>query len=221
MVPLSRPEARAALAMASAIFCSSYGATDPSRLRTDSIFRIGMPRLYPSSPALSLPRASRFCSGAGDALQHGLQLAHELVDVLELAVHRRESHVRHVIDPFQLPHDEIADLGRFYFPVVVLVQLDFDPVDDVLDRLQRHGPLLARRQQPALDLLPVENVAPPVLLDDVEGDLLDLLIRREPFFARQTFPAPPHGCAGVGRARIDDLVVIFLAERTAHEKELL
>src|SRR5215471_18868836 len=126
MVPLSRPEDRAALAMASAIFCSSYGATLPSRFRTDSIFRIGMPRLYPSCPVPILPRTSRFCSDARRALQHRLQLAHELVDVLEFAVHRRESHVRHVIDALELPHHQVADLRRLHFPVVVLVQLDLD-----------------------------------------------------------------------------------------------
>src|ERR1700693_2628794 len=41
-------------------------------------------------------------------LEQALHLVHELVDVLELAIHRREAHVGHLVEPLQMLHDQIT-----------------------------------------------------------------------------------------------------------------
>src|SRR5262252_5540069 len=63
---------------------------------------------------------------AGTALflrvQEVLELVHELSDVAEVTVHRREPHVRHFVEFLELFHHEAADLGRRDFLFRPLLQ---------------------------------------------------------------------------------------------------
>src|SRR5262245_8501863 len=140
--------------------------------------------------------------------QHRLELAHELRDVLELPVHRREPHVGDVVEALQLAHDEVADRLRPHLAVVPPEEVALDLGDDVVDHLDGHGPLLAGHAQAGPDLLAVERLAAAVLLDHVEDAFLELLLRGEPALAGEALPATPDDAAVTGGARIDHAVVV-------------
>src|SRR5262249_17327102 len=91
-----------------------------------------------------------------------------------------------------------------------------DLVDRRLERRPGDVALLRRREQPAEQLLPVELLAAPVLLDDVDGRRLDPLVRREALVAAQALAAPADRPTGPGGARVDDLAVAVLTVRALH-----
>src|SRR5262249_51463781 len=55
-------------------------------------------------------------------VQQILQLVHELADVAEMPVDRREADVRHFVELLQLLHDERADLGGADFALLSLLK---------------------------------------------------------------------------------------------------
>src|SRR5262249_8750033 len=112
--------------------------------------------------------------------EHRFQFFDEVVDVLELAVHRSEPDERHLIDVAEHAEDPLADAPRRDFALEVLVDVGFDFADDSLDLLFTHRALVARLLEPRADLLAVEGHPRSVLLDDLQGRLFDLLVRRKP-----------------------------------------
>src|SRR5262245_41878802 len=80
--------------------------------------------------------------------EHGFQLFHEVVDVLELAVHRGEPHERHLIDVAEHAEDPLADAPRRDLALEVLVDVGFDFADDPLDLLFADGALVTRLLEP-------------------------------------------------------------------------
>src|SRR5205807_1783373 len=107
-----------------------------------------------------------------------IDLAFEFADVAELPVDRREPHVGDLVDAAQLLHDERADVGRPDFPLRPVLQLRLDAVGNPLELLYAHRALLARPDEAADQLLPVEGLGPAVLLDDAVFDLFDMLAAR-------------------------------------------
>src|SRR5262245_26239081 len=126
----SAPAAPVASPIAAAMRRGSNGTSRPSRFLTFST---------PAIATLAL-------------LQQGLQLLQELVDVLELPVHRSEPHVGHLIQLAQLAHDELTDELRRDLLVEHLVELRLDAVHDLLDAIHGDGPLLASLEHPREDL---------------------------------------------------------------------
>src|SRR5262249_60742570 len=61
-------------------------------------------------------------------VQQIFQLAHELAEVAEVAVDRREPDVRDFVELLQLLHDEAADLGRRDFLLRTILQRGFDAI---------------------------------------------------------------------------------------------
>src|SRR5439155_279883 len=65
-------------------------------------------------PCLSPPERVQIRTASflnAPVLQQVFQLAHELLYILKVHVHRREAHVRHFVECFQLLHDQLADYG--------------------------------------------------------------------------------------------------------------
>src|SRR5438876_135045 len=63
-------------------------------------------------PCLSTPERVQIRTASflnAPVLQQVFQLAHELLYILKVHVHRREAHVRHFVECFQLLHDQLAD----------------------------------------------------------------------------------------------------------------
>src|SRR6266511_1653429 len=99
----------------------------PSDSRNDTITRPSrasgttwMAWIAPGSAAIRVAPATRQAAIARMRLRlvplELIDLAFELADVAELAVHRREPHVGDLVDPPQLLHDEGADVGRLDLP---------------------------------------------------------------------------------------------------------
>src|SRR5262249_37851627 len=150
------------------------------------------------------------------ALLQFVDLARELADVAELPVDRREPDVGHLIDPPQLLHDARADLGGLHLAIGAVLQLRLDAIGDAFELLHADGPLLARADESADQLLPLKRLRTPVLLDHAILDLLDVLAARVALAAAEALAPPPDAVAFLALARVDDLVAEVTAEGAFH-----
>src|SRR6202022_3534472 len=96
-------------------------------------------------------------------------------------------------------------------------QLRLDLINGGLDGGRGDVALLARRHQAVEHLLAVEVLAAPVLLGDVEGDVLAALVGGEAFLAAQALTTAADGLASVRVARIDDLELFVTTIWTLHK----
>src|SRR5687768_114307 len=142
------PTACWAWAMAEMIRHSSNGTAWPSRLITSDGFT--------SRPARHRAGAARARSWRLAFADHPAQFAHEIVEVLELAVDRGEAHVGDLIEIAQLVHHQSADGGGVDLTVAFAEQALVDAVDRRLEVGGRYRALLACDDHPAQDLLAVE-----------------------------------------------------------------
>src|SRR5262245_31721131 len=106
-------------------------------------------------------------------IQQIFEFAHELADVAKVPIYRSEPDVRDLVEGFEFFHDERADLGGRHFPFGALLKRALHPIGDRLDRRQADGPLLAGLEQAADQLLAIEPLTGPVLLDDHVRDFVD------------------------------------------------
>src|SRR5215469_8468861 len=144
------------------------------------------------------------------------KLVHELVDVLERSIDRREADIRDLIYLVQLFHHRFADLFAGNLAVALLSQVGLDPAGDLIDGLHRNGPFLAGALETADYLGAVEWLAPVVLLDNHRSRFLDALIGSEATLARRAHPAAPNQSGVVGEPRVDDPIPTMAAEGTPH-----
>src|SRR5229473_1763102 len=152
-------------------------------------------------------------------LQQVLQLAHEFLHVLEVHVHRSESHVRHLIQLLQPAHDHFADFRGGQLAFRGLLHHAFDFINDGFQLGRGHRTLFASFQKSLQNLLPLEALAPPVLLADHVRNFVNALVRGEAPPALQALAPPADGVAQAALARIDHLVVHVRAKRTLHRAE--
>ncbi len=150
-----------------------------------------------------------------------LDLLLELGDVLEAAVDGREPHVRDLVEPAQLLHDEIADEPARHLALAERLQVMLDVLDAALDVLALHGTFLERVQEAAAQLVDVERLAAIVALDDVRHDELGHLERRESLAARQALAAAAHLAALAGKSRVRHLRILEIAERAMHDGRIV
>src|SRR5262245_66475034 len=144
---------------------------------------------------------------------HDLSL--EVADVLEALVDRREAEVRDGIKGAEvLEHrqaEEPALDRRTRAPGPLL-----DIVGDDPGGVGRHRPSRDRELDAGLELGAVERHELARALPDQERGLLVALVGREPLTTGEALPPAPNRGALVGRPRVDHLVVIDPAVRTAH-----
>src|SRR4030095_6825058 len=154
-----------------------------------------MPSLAPA-PGHAVRRSCSPATRLGPALRDQLlEFAHELVDVTERAVHGGEAHIGDRVERVQLPHDRLADDAARDLPLAALLDLPLDPVRHGFDRIRGDRPLLARAEQAVHDLLAVEGLATPVLLDHQRQRGVRALVGGEATPAPVAVPAPPDGVA--------------------------
>src|SRR6202165_4524023 len=145
-----------------------------------------------------------------------LQFAHELLHILEVHVHRSKSHVRDLIQLLQPVHDHFADFrgGQFAFGGLLHHALDF--IHDCFQLGGGHGTFFARFQKSLQNLLPLEALAPPILLDDHVRNFVDAFVGCEPAAALQALAPPANRVAAAAFPRINHLVVNVCAKRALH-----
>src|SRR5690606_37796814 len=132
--------------------------------------------------------------------------------VLKAAIHGREAHVRDLVEPAQLLHDEIADHAARHLALAERLQRVRDVLDAALDVLALDGALLQRAQESGRELRSIERLAAIVALDDVRHDELRRLERREALAALEALAPPTHLPAFAREPRIDDFGVLEVAE---------
>src|SRR3990172_2640670 len=120
-----------------------------------------------------------------------VDLALEVLEILEALVHGRETDVGDLIERAkllhgQLPHPRAGDLGD-----AAAAQLGLDLVGRLLGRRIGHGAAGQRLAQAGRQLVTIELLAAPVTLGDDEARRLGPLVRREPDAADGALPAPP------------------------------
>ena len=155
-----------------------------------------------------------------DRAEQAFHLFHELVDVLELPVHRGEPHVRDLVQIVEAAHDQLSDLGRGDLPVGLLGQPAFDVVHDLFELRHAHRSFLDGLGEPAHQLVAIEGLAPPVLLHDHEVDLLDPLVGREAPVALQALPAAADDVAVLAFAGVHHFLRHGATVRAAHSSPL-
>src|SRR5208283_5430501 len=82
------------------------------------------------------------------------------------------------------------------------------------------GPLLAGVEQPAEHLLPLELLAPAVLLDDHVGNLVDALVGGKALVASIALAPPPDRVRLFALARIHHAVLREAAVGTSHRSHI-
>ncbi len=148
-----------------------------------------------------------------------MELAHlalEIGEVLEALVDRSEAQVGDVVEPAEpLEHGHPDPVARDL--AADCPQLLFDVGDQPVDRgvveASGRGAL-----DPGTELRRQERFGRARPLADDEGRFFDPLIGREPATARQAFAPTTNGHRLRRLARVDHLVVVRPAVRTAHEK---
>ena len=200
-----------------------------------SAFRIPLLFPRPQDRGFCLPREQGLghglgglrCGGRGRGnsappqgrllVHEALQGPHEIRQILEVAVHAGETDVGHLIQPLQLIHDQLAQLAAADLAIGPLHEPGLQVRHQILDAGQRHGPLLAGQQQALHELLAVKGLAPAILLEDHQGQLLHPFVAGEAAGAGQAFAPPADGIALPGLPGVHHLVLDVPTEGTVHE----
>src|SRR5476651_2426741 len=162
---------------------------------------------------LSLARLA-FLSDFGDRIL-------ELGEVFKVFVDRGETDVGNLVEALQFLHDELADVAGIDFALSAGEQFFLDGEHGRVDGGGGHRTLAQRQHQTAAQLGGGELGAVAVLLDDEGHDQLDALIRGKSFITFSAAPTAAYRVALLRYARIEDLRVFVLAERTFHGRRLL
>src|SRR5438105_10235953 len=152
----------------------------------------------------------------GRMLHHVLERCAHVLRVLERAVDGRKPDVRNLVELAQPLHRHLTDEPARHLQLVLVTQLVLDVVDHHLQARRRDVALLGADEQAAKQLLPVELLAPAILLDNVEHGCIDTLIRGEPLGAAQALAAAANRLTRFRVARIDDFRISCAAEGTSH-----
>src|ERR1043165_7565214 len=144
-----------------------------------------------------------------------VQFLHKRFNVLEVAIHRGESHVRHGIELAQARHHQRADLAAGDLALAGVGHGRLDRVGQSLQCILRHRTLAAGHLQSAHELLTVELLAPFVALHHLERKRLDFLVAGEAALAARALAAPADDVAFAALPRVDDAIFTVSAERAA------
>jgi hypothetical protein len=153
--------------------------------------------------------------------QDWFELVDEVAHILELAIDTRKTDKRDMIEFTQLGHHQFADLRRFYFGFVVVVDLAFDRRNDGFDLVVADRPLPASLGQAVLDLLAIERNPRAVFLHDFDHRIFDAFVRGRAAMAADAFAAAANAVTIVTGARIEHPVVVGFAVRTSHRSNII
>src|SRR5882757_2355853 len=151
--------------------------------------------------------------------QQIFQLAHEFLHVLEVHIHRCESHVGDFIQFLQPVHDHFTDFRGSQLAFRGLLHHTLDFVHNRFQLGRGHRTFFASLQESLQNLLPLEALAPPVFLDDHVRNFVDAFVGGEPPAAFQALAPAANGVANAALPRADHLIVNVRAKRTLHWAE--
>src|SRR5487761_2230085 len=157
--------------------------------------------------------APRFAPRALD-LQNGFA---EIVDALEIFVHRGEADVGDVVHFLQFPHHQLAEGARLDLALSQREDARFDAVDGIVDVVGRHRTLVQRAHEAGPDFFTVVGGAVAVRLDHRGHRQFHPLVGGEAFAAFLALAPTAHAGGVFRQTRVDDRGIVSLAERTFHE----
>lgn len=146
-----------------------------------------------------------------------LDFGNKVLQVLKLAVNTGKAHVRDLVQLKQISHRDLADHVTFDFSLVVGQDFPFHGGRQFLDLLLGHGPLPTGSHHTPHDFFAVERLFLLVFLDDRNLQFGHSLKRGVTIPTMVTMPAAANHKSVVACPTIDDSVVIFSADRTAHK----
>ena len=154
-------------------------------------------------------------------LEKVLQFIHKLPDVLELPIDGGKTDIGHTIQLMELLHHLLANLRTLDLPLPFLLEVEFDAIDDLLDKVNADGSLLAGPSETIKDLEAVERLPPSVLLNDQRKIILWPLARSKTLLTTETFPSPADGLLVSAQAGVDHFALGVITERAFHFESLL
>src|SRR5690606_36366333 len=149
---------------------------------------------------------------AGQLAFEPVEFLAEIGDVLERAVHRGEADEADMVELAQLADHELPHPARRHLALGGHAQLVHHRAHRRFDLLLRDRPLVQRAVHADAQLARVERLAPAVALDDDRQLEFDRLERAEALAAGLALAPAADRRAVLGRARVDDLGVLVLAE---------
>ena len=149
----------------------------------------------------------------------GLGRLVEGVHVLETPVDRREADVRHLVQPLEFAHHQLADVGGGDFALAAGEQRALDAGDGGVDQVDAHVALAQGQHHRRTQLGAVELDAVAVLLHHRGHGQLDPLVGGEALVAGAATAAPAHRVAFVRGACLDDRGVLVTAIGAAHRQD--
>src|SRR5262245_1311159 len=139
-----------------------------------------------------------------------------VLGVLEIAEDRGKPRGRQRVEAHQLVHHALAEPGALDLLLPEVLDRALQAVDQLLEVVRRDRPLLAGLADRRDQLLALELLAPPVLLDHLGQDFLDALAGGEPATALEAFAAAPDLGPVAAQPGVDHLVHRVAAVGTAH-----
>ena len=98
------------------------------------------------------------------------QFIHEFVDIFELSVDRGKPDIGDPVQAMEFFHHLFADLRTPDLPLPLLLEMEFDTVDDLLNDVDADRPLLAGLLQTVEDLETIERFSSSILFDRPRGE---------------------------------------------------
>lgn len=147
--------------------------------------------------------------------EHRLQFFNKVPYILELPVDARKSHECDLIEPAQVLHYQFSQVSRWHLCRMFLPGFQLYRSNDFLKLLITDGTFPACLFQSDLDLVPIECGTGAVLLDDFEYTLLRAFESNELALTGQAFSLAPAGKPILGRAALQDPIIVLVAVRAA------
>src|SRR5512135_1506175 len=157
--------------------------------------------------------APRLAPGALD-LQDGVA---EIVDALEVLVHRGKADVGDVVHFLELAHHQFADGARLDLALAQREDARLDAVDRVVDVVRGHRPLVQRAHEAGADFFAVVGGAIAVGLDYRGHREFHPLIGGEALAAFLALAPAAYARRVFGQARVDDRGIVSFAEWAFHD----
>src|SRR5580698_1857048 len=149
-------------------------------------------------------------------VQQSFQLFFELTHILEVSINRGETNVGHRVETLQVLHDQLADLARSALALWRIHEIALRSVHYPFQLAGRNRTLLARAQQAAQNLLPVEALAASIFLHHHVRNFVDALVSGEAAIAALALAPAADRVRLLALARIDNPVLCEATVRTLH-----
>ena len=148
----------------------------------------------------------------------GLQLVHELFDVLELPIDGCKPDIGNLVELMQLFHDFLSHHSALDLCFAHFLNPLFDSISHGFDGAGADRPFFTGFLEARENLRTVKGLTATVFLHDNWKNFFDTFVGRIATLTPKAFATATNNFAFLGHTRIDHLVFEFIAEGTFHWK---